>query len=102
MPYPLPPPEPPPIIRHLPQPQTTETGIIGLEAQISSRAKTQSTISYPLPEYEIEAPGPVSAELLGSAVTLETAQPLTENQYRFDSAFPFPIAIIPVRHPVTE
>jgi Organic solvent tolerance protein OstA len=88
MPYP-PPPEPPPIIRHPPQPQTTETGIIGLEAQISSRVKTQSTISYPLPEYEIEVPDPVSAELLGSTVTIETAQPLTDHQYRFDASFSF-------------
>ncbi|WP_027255186.1 DUF3769 domain-containing protein [Planktothrix agardhii] len=89
MPYPLPPPDLPPMIRHLPQPQTTETGIIGLEPQISSRVKTPRTISYPLPEDQIQASDPVSAELLGSAVTIETAPPLTENQYRFDASFSF-------------
>jgi hypothetical protein len=89
MPYPLPPPDLPPMIRHLPQPQTTETGIIGLEPQISSWVKTPRTISYPLPEDQIQASDPVSAELLGSAVTIETAPPLTENQYRFDASFSF-------------
>lgn len=89
MPYPPPPPEPPPIIRHLPQPETTETGKMGLAPQISSRVKTQSTISYPLPEEQIHPTRPLSAELLGSVLTLEPPPPLTDDQYRFHSSFTF-------------
>ncbi|HEY9862733.1 MAG TPA: DUF3769 domain-containing protein [Candidatus Obscuribacterales bacterium] len=89
MPYPPLPPEPPPIIRHLPQPQSPETGRMGLAPQISSGVKTPSTISYPLPEYQIQEPYPLSAERLGSVVTVETAEPLTDDQYRFHSSFTF-------------
>lgn len=89
MPYPPLPPEPPPIIRPLPQPQTPETGKMGLAPQISSRVKTPSTISYPLPEYQIHRTQPLSAEGLGSVLTVETPTPLTDDQYRFHSSFTF-------------
>ncbi|MGL5132090.1 MAG: DUF3769 domain-containing protein, partial [Planktothrix sp.] len=55
----------------------------------SSRVKTQSTISYPLPEDHIHRNQPLSAEMLGSVLTLETPLPLTDDQYRFHSSFTF-------------
>ncbi len=99
MPYPVPPPEPPPLIRTLPKSDATQAEKIialnGLVQPASSpitptRVSTHATITYPLPLPTTEEADVLSAELLGPPVTLTAdSEPTTPIQYSFNTSFSF-------------
>ena len=90
MPYPVSPPEPPPLIRTLPSSEQTSAGKITAlnelgQPSISPKVTSYATIRYSVPPEESNLG---TADLLGSTVTLtEESQP-----YRFDSGLSFPFA----------
>lgn len=100
MPYPVSPPEPPPLIRTLPSSDTIQAGKITAlnefgqpspSFSISPKVTTHATLTYPLPQATPEEVNQVSADLLGPPVspTVES-ETIPSNQYRFDSNFSFP------------